>query len=87
MKLITDDEIHDLNLKYGWFEFGDAQSAKTKAFVRDVEAICAEKAEKELADTTNHNRRLETEIAELKAEREGLQMTLRSLKMRGEGDD
>ena len=51
MNALTDDQINDLNLKHGWFEFGDAQSAKTKAFVRDVEALCAEKAEPELADT------------------------------------
>ena len=50
MKALTDEQINDLNLKYGWFEFGDAQSAKTKAFVRDVEALCAEKAEAELAE-------------------------------------
>ncbi len=50
MKALTDDQINDLNLKHGWFEFGDAQSAKTKAFVRDVEALCAEKAEAELAE-------------------------------------
>ena len=50
MKALTDDQINDLNLKHGWFEFGDAQSAKTKAFVRDVEALCAEKAETELAE-------------------------------------
>ena len=52
MKALTDEQINNLNLKHGWFEFGDAQSAKTKAFVRDVEALCAEKAEAELDKLT-----------------------------------
>ena len=58
MKALTDEQINDLNLKYGWFEFGDAQSAKTKAFVRDVEALCAEKAEAELAELREAVKRL-----------------------------
>lgn len=58
MKALTNKQITDLNLKHGWFEFGDAQSAKTKAFVKDVEAICAENLKAEII-------RLKTELADL----------------------
>ncbi len=62
MKALTDGQINDLNLKHGWFEYGDAQSAKTKAFVRDVEAMCAEKAKAELANATDYAKALSDEL-------------------------
>ena len=38
---ISDDELLDLNEKYGYFEFGDAQGAKSRAFADDVAALTA----------------------------------------------
>lgn len=36
---LTDEQILDLNEKYGYFEYGDAQGDKTEAFVRSVERM------------------------------------------------
>jgi len=34
---LTNNQILDLNEKYGYFEFGDAQGSVTKKFVRAIE--------------------------------------------------
>jgi len=36
---LTDEQIEILNDKYGYFEFGDAQGGKTRAFVRSIEEM------------------------------------------------
>ncbi len=36
-KPMSNEQIGNINQKYGWFEFGDAQGDKTRAFVRQIE--------------------------------------------------
>ena len=45
--ILTDDELLDLNEKYGYFQFGDAQGSKSRAFADDVARIIAARAGKE----------------------------------------
>lgn len=33
---LTPEQVYLLNEKYGWFEFGDAQSDKSRAFAQDA---------------------------------------------------
>lgn len=33
---LTPEQVHELNEKHGWFEYGDAQSDVSKAFARDA---------------------------------------------------
>lgn len=33
---LTHDQVHDLNEKHGWFQFGDAQSDVSRAFAQDA---------------------------------------------------
>jgi hypothetical protein len=34
-KYLSDEEVHSLNEKHGWFQHGDAQSDVSKAFAHD----------------------------------------------------
>lgn len=45
--IISDDELLGLNEKYGYFQFGDAQGDKSRAFADDISRIIASRAEKE----------------------------------------
>jgi hypothetical protein len=36
---LTLEQVEQLNDKYGWFEFGDAQSDKSRAFAQDAIAM------------------------------------------------
>jgi hypothetical protein len=36
---LTNDQVHTLNEKHGWFEFADAQSDVSRAFAQDAIAM------------------------------------------------
>ena len=36
MERVTDEQLLELNEKYGYFQFGDAQGAKSRAFANEV---------------------------------------------------
>ncbi|HQR98121.1 MULTISPECIES: hypothetical protein [unclassified Polaromonas] len=38
-RFLTDDQVHALNEKHGWFKFGDAQSDVSRAFAQDAIAM------------------------------------------------
>lgn len=45
--ILFDDELLALNEKYGYFQFGDAQGTKSRAFADDISRIIASRAAKE----------------------------------------
>lgn len=36
---LTEEQVWELNDKYGYFDYGDAQGDKSRAFVKSVEAL------------------------------------------------
>lgn len=39
MTYLIPEQVHELNERHGWFEFGDAQSDVSKAFAQDAIAM------------------------------------------------